>query len=65
MGNYCENIRRLREAQGMSQGELAERVLTTQAMISKIEAGVKAPGVELFGRIADVFGCSMDELKRG
>lgn len=45
----------------MTQTELAEKVGTTQGMISMIERG-KMPSLKLLMRIATVLGCTLDEL---
>jgi XRE family transcriptional regulator, fatty acid utilization regulator len=49
-------IERLRLEAGLTQAELAGRVGTTQAAISKIETGRTIPGLELLDRIATALG---------
>ena len=49
-------IERLRLEAGFTQAELARRVGTTQAAISKIETGRTVPGLELLDRIAAALG---------
>lgn len=56
------NIRMRREACGLDQNELAERVGISQAMVSYIEAGRKLPSVPLLADIAKALHCTMDEL---
>ncbi len=56
------NIKRYREAEGLDQSELAEKVHVTQVMISHIEHGRKMPSVALLKDIAKVLHCTMDEL---
>ncbi len=56
------NIRSRREAEGLDQTELAERVHVTQVMISYIENGRKNPSVPLLVDIAKALHCTMDEL---
>ncbi|MFD7835532.1 helix-turn-helix transcriptional regulator [Streptomyces sp. NPDC059761] len=46
----------LRTQQGLSQGELAERVGTKQPRISVVESAVKLPSLPLLVRIASAFG---------
>jgi transcriptional regulator with XRE-family HTH domain len=41
---------------GLTQAELAERIGTTQAAISKIETGRTLPGLELLERVAEATG---------
>ncbi len=57
-----ENIMKRRKARNWSQAELAEKVMTTQQMIQCVEKDVKIPGLGLAKRIADVFGCTIDDL---
>jgi transcriptional regulator with XRE-family HTH domain len=45
-------VERLRSEAGFTQAELARRVGTTQAAISKIETGRTVPGLELLDRLA-------------
>jgi transcriptional regulator with XRE-family HTH domain len=52
-------IERLRMEAGVTQKDLAGRVGTTQAAISKIETGRTLPGLELLDRIATALGRSI------
>jgi transcriptional regulator with XRE-family HTH domain len=52
-------IERLRTEAGVTQRDLAQRVGTTQAAISKIETGRTLPGLELLDRIATALGRSL------
>jgi transcriptional regulator with XRE-family HTH domain len=56
VGQVVEGFRR--EA-GLTQAELAARIGTTQAAISKIETGRTMPGLELLDRIARGVGRQM------
>jgi transcriptional regulator with XRE-family HTH domain len=49
-------IERLRLEAGLTQAELARRVGTTQAAISKIETGRTVPGLEMLDRLAAALG---------
>ena len=60
--NVGENIRKYREKAGMSQKALAEAVFVDQAMICKVEKGIKLPSLPLSMAIAKALGCTMDEL---
>ena len=55
-------IRMLRESENLTAIEFAEKVISTQAMISFIETGVKQPSVALLKRIADYFGRKVDDF---
>lgn len=47
-------VKKWREEKKLSQPELAQLAQTTQATISRIEAGEQTPSIELFKRIAHV-----------
>jgi transcriptional regulator with XRE-family HTH domain len=51
-------VERLRSEEGLTQAELARRLGTTQAAISKIETGRSVPGLDLLDRIAIALGRS-------
>ena len=55
-------LKLLLKEKGISQTELAENVGVSQAMISYIVKGFKAPSVTLLKRISDYLGVTMDEL---
>jgi ribosome-binding protein aMBF1 (putative translation factor) len=53
-------VRDLREAHGLSQRELAERMHTTQSVIARLEAGGSKPSLSTLERVAKAFGASID-----
>lgn len=55
-------IRVLREAQNMTQFELATRLGVQSPAVYKWERGRNNPSVEMALKLADVFGCSLDYL---
>lgn len=57
-----ENLRRLREAAGLTQIELSARVGVTQAALSAWELGTAAPSLPNMVRLADALDTSIDEL---
>ena len=59
--NY-KKMKALREAAGMTQTELGEKVLVGQTMIARVEAVVKEPSLSLLGRIAEALGVETAEL---
>lgn len=59
--NY-KKMKALREAAGMTQTELGEKVLVGQTMIARVEAGVKEPSLSLLVRIAEALGVETAEL---
>ena len=56
------NIRTLRKARKMSQGELAELFGVSVNAVSKWEKGVAEPNVERLTAMAELFGVTLDEL---
>lgn len=55
-------VRRLREARGWSQGELGERVGVTRQTVYFIETGRFDPSLPLAMRLARVFGHKVEEV---
>lgn len=60
--NIGANLRQLREAVNMSQGDLAEKVNVSQSMICQIERGSKAMTISLGAEIAAVLGCKLTDF---
>lgn len=57
-----ERIRRLREARGLSQGQLAEIVGRSRQRISAIERSETLPGDPILADLAEALGCSVHLL---
>ncbi len=57
-----ENLRRLREAAGLTQTELAARVGVKQCSLSAWELGTANPSFENLLRLVAALDTSMDEL---
>ncbi len=57
-----ENIRNLRLRNDMTQEQLGDKIGVTLSMVCQIERGTKTLTVPLGKQIADVFGCTLDEL---
>ena len=57
-------LRQLREAAGLSRGALARAAGTSDSAIVQLERGERSPSLELAGRLADVLGVTVDELRR-
>jgi transcriptional regulator with XRE-family HTH domain len=55
-------IREAREAQGLTQVELAAKAETTQGTISRIEAGTIVPRLDTLQRIAEALGTTSSAL---
>ena len=55
-------ILKKRQAAGMTQEQLASQVPCSRTIIAQYEIGLKTPSVSIVARLADVFGCTVDEL---
>lgn len=58
------NIRRIRENKGLSQVYVADQIGVTQSMLCQVERGTKNPSLQLSVEIAEVLGCTLDDLAR-
>lgn len=47
---------------GMTQAELAEMLGIDQSTVSLWETGATQPRVKLLPRLAEIYGCTVDEL---
>lgn len=56
------NIRALREAEGLTQAELARRIGVTRQTLIAIEQGKYSPTLELAFQISRNFGTGLDEV---
>ena len=61
---FGKNLRTQREAHGMTQAELAEKLGVTRSLIAQYELGAKSPNIIFAQRIADFFGVKIDDLAR-
>lgn len=60
----AEKILHLRNQQGLSQLELAERLGVSRQSVSKWETGQSVPDLDKLIKLAGLFGISVDELVR-
>ena len=60
----AKNIAELRQAKGMTQLDLAERLNYSDKAVSKWERGESIPDVSVLVEIADLFGVPLDYLVR-
>ena len=61
---FATNLRRLRHKAGLSQEELADQASINRTYISKLESGACYVGLEIMGKLADVFGVEPVEFFR-
>lgn len=57
-----EDIKRLREAQGKTQKQLADEMGVERSTIAKWEAGTALPRADKLPKLAEVLGCSVADL---
>lgn len=62
MVDCSEKLKALREARGLTQLQVANRVGISKAMISAYETASKAPSIEVLIRLSRLFGVSVDYL---
>ncbi len=60
--SFSDNLKKLRKLNNYSQGDLAEKLKTTQQNISLYERGVVAPSIETLTQLADCFKVTVDYL---
>jgi transcriptional regulator with XRE-family HTH domain len=53
-------VRGMREARGLSQRELAERMGTTQSLVGRLEAGGSRPTIVTLERVAHALGLQLE-----
>lgn len=54
------DIKALREARGLSQRQLGERIGTTQSAVARLEAGGSPPSLSTLERVAEALGVEID-----
>ena len=57
-------LREFREALGLTQERLAERVQVSRQTINSIEAGRYVPSLELALKLGQIFKCQVEDLFR-
>jgi len=59
-----ERLAKVRKEKGFKQKDLAERLNMSQQVISNIERNTTAPDIEFLSGVADLYGMSLDELRK-
>lgn len=62
--NLAENLRRLREAGGLTQQELSERSGVPRPTLAHLESGAANPTLSVLARVAQALSVPMEELVR-
>jgi len=60
-----EKISSLRNGEGMSQGDLAEKLNVSRQSVSKWETNASIPDLDKLIQLSDLFNLTLDELVRG
>jgi transcriptional regulator with XRE-family HTH domain len=60
--NVAENIRKFRKAMGLTQVQLAEKLGTTQHVLTNYERGLRNPAAAKMPEIARALGVTLEEL---
>jgi len=59
---FAKNMKKLREAKGLSQGDIHRATGIDRAYISNLEAGKQNPTLETIAKIAEALKVSSDQL---
>ena len=59
---YLESIKRFREKSGLTRKELADRLHIHEETLGRYERGDREPSGSIIKSMADLFGCSTDDL---
>ena len=62
MAEFGENVRRLREAKGLTQQSLAEQLYVTRQAVSRWEGGSRYPDLMTAKKLAEALDSTMDAL---
>lgn len=62
MGDFKTTLKNLRNARGLTQGELADRIGISRSRLSMYELGQREPDFETLESIADFFNVDIDYL---
>lgn len=65
MVEFGEQLRKAREAKGMTQQSLAEQLYVTRQSVSRWECGTNMPDISLLVDIAEFFDVSIPEIING
>lgn len=59
---FVNQLRLLKDKRGLTQKDIAERLDTTEATVSRYVSGIRTPNIETAVELASLFGVSMDTL---
>lgn len=58
-------LRELREAVGLTQAQVAKKLVVDQGAVSNWERGINPPSRKYHKKLAKLYGCSVDDLLEG
>lgn len=61
---FARNLRRARQAQGLSQEDLAHKAEIDRTYVSSLERGIYSPTIEVVERLAIALGTDTADLLR-
>jgi transcriptional regulator with XRE-family HTH domain len=61
---FGKNMKKIREAKGMSQGDIYRATKIERAYISNLEAGKQNPTLETMEKIANALGVQVSDLTK-
>jgi transcriptional regulator with XRE-family HTH domain len=61
---FARNLRRARQAQGLSQEDLAHKAEVDRTYVSSLERGIYSPTIEVVERLAIALGVDTADLIR-
>lgn len=59
---FCENLKALRRARGLSQESIAQRMYVTRQTVSKWENGLSVPDADALIRLAEILEAPVSQL---
>lgn len=65
MAEFGEQLKKAREANGLTQQSFAEKIYVTRQTVSRWESGARYPDLHTAKKISEVLGVSIDELLSG
>jgi transcriptional regulator with XRE-family HTH domain len=60
--DICKRLRQLRDARGLSQGDIEERTGLLRCYVSRVECGHTVPQLDTLEKWADALGVSLSEV---
>ena len=59
---FADTLKSLRQEKGLSQHDLARRLIVTRSTVTRWESGLRLPDATMIARIADVLGADVNKL---